>query len=96
MFWQNVNRRQLKRNYDNALSSVLVVAQQPSSRGSASKLRVTVRLIWKLAVSCRLLEIIELKTNLGELSSLTIMEKAPPTVFSWLKAHKSAFTFKNL
>ena len=39
------------------------------------------------------MKVIELATNLRE--DITITEKAPSRVFSWLKVPNSAFTFKN-
>ena len=39
---------------------------------------------------------LELQTYLREVWSFTITEKAPTRSYSWLKAHTSAFIFKNL
>ena len=39
---------------------------------------------------------VELQTNLREVPSCKITEKAPTRTFSWLKAPSTAFTFKTL
>ena len=40
--------------------------------------------------------VLELETNLGEVLSFTITEKAPSRAFFWLKVPISTFTFKTL
>ena len=79
------------------ISNVLQTDRQTAITRNMTEVDSFQKQYWGLvAAPCRALVVgIRARTNLREVWSFTITEKAPTSAFSWLKMASTAFTFKN-